>query len=170
VSGRDLNELITNIRENFSINSKIPLRLQQFFESYQDWIDLSTFPEENTKLRLILVEPKRLEKKDKEPKLLTHNELVEYLQNPVNFSNHMNTSLKHFVEIKPDLLSYFEASVHYIHKRNSQTNNTQRQLEKLQAEVTLLKNENEQLKEKLDNIQEIIESKKSALKNKCSIM
>lgn len=165
-----MNELIANIRENFSIDINKPLRLQQYFEAYQDWIDLFTFPQENTRLRIILIEVKKQDRKDLELKASIKNEINDYLQNPINFSNHMNTSLKHFVEIKPDLLSYFEASVHYIHKRNSQTQKTERQIEKLQSEVATLKNENEQLRERLDDMQKNIETKKRSLEKKCSIM
>ncbi len=125
---------------------------------------------------------------------IIRNEVIKYLEQPLNISKHMNQAFKHCIDAnkQQDVLNYYETSVHFITKRYNQNHASptkqllhlqekqQQLIDKLINETEELKAENKKLKQQVDEMKNDMDtaftnvktSKKSAstAKTRCSIM
>ncbi len=122
---------------------------------------------------------------------MIRNELIKYLDQPLNFSKHMNQALKFYVESnKHDTLNHFEQSVHYINKRHNQNHSSpskevlhiqqqqQEVIAHLHEETRSLQNENKHLKLQIDEIRDELHNlgstnmrlKQSQKKQTCTVI
>ena len=57
ISASNLDDIIQNIKTKYALNNLHQIRINYWSDEYHEWIFLDTFPPENTKLQVILMEP-----------------------------------------------------------------------------------------------------------------
>ena len=57
ISASNLDDIIQNIKVKYGLNNSAQIRINYWSDEYHEWIFLDTFPPENTKLQVVLMEP-----------------------------------------------------------------------------------------------------------------